>query len=427
MNPIRKYEETDKVERDVMQSLGYEWKNRGWQRGSQINQDTILTQAWVGPVPNNFKPPKNPERPHIWDTPISEINKSTTNIFDDDDPPAPLTESYKNEERKKKDDIVKYHKELEQDINYKLQTATQIKQSLQTEYNKKVASLSPAEKAEHELNIAKTALEQTKAQIALDMAKVKRIEAEYSRLAEEAMILSYEKPTSSNRREWKKAWDTAHKKLEEANPIKNKIENDKKNLPKLEKDIQNKKQNLDNEKQNEIKDAVKFTADFYKEVTSKYGEQSAKIAKELAEAAKGKQIRNAEQALKSFDKYKESLNKKFGVKDREAIAKALESLKRDEIAKNLKKFSKAFGLTSSFIDFHDLLQELKKSIETNNWQPFFIKTESLVAGKAAVAITAFSFSIILGSPIGALGYALIIAVVGALINDELIEKANKLL
>lgn len=76
----------------------------------------------------------------------------------------------------------------------------------------------------------------------------------------------------------------------------------------------------------------------------------------MAEADKGKQIRNAEQALKSFDKYKESLNKKFGVKDREAIAKALKSLKRDEIAKNLKKFSKAFGLTSSFIDFHDLFQ-----------------------------------------------------------------------
>ncbi len=65
MNPIRKYEETDKVERDVMQSLGYEWKNGRWQRGSQVNQDTILTQAWVGPTPTNLKPPKNTERPHI--------------------------------------------------------------------------------------------------------------------------------------------------------------------------------------------------------------------------------------------------------------------------------------------------------------------------------------------------------------------------
>lgn len=42
-------------------------------------------------------------------------------------------------------------------------------------------------------------------------------------------------------------------------------------------------------------------------------------------------------------------------------------------------------------------------------------------------MTTFCFSIILGSLIGALGYALVIAVVGALVNDELIEKANKLL
>ncbi|MHB9812991.1 colicin-like pore-forming protein [Escherichia coli] len=37
-------------------------------------------------------------------------------------------------------------------------------------------------------------------------------------------------------------------------------------------------------------------------------------------------MRNANEAIKAFDRYKDVLNKKFSVSDREAIAKALESL-----------------------------------------------------------------------------------------------------
>ncbi|CNL32298.1 Colicin-Ia [Yersinia frederiksenii] len=113
------------------------------------------------------------------------------------------------------------------------------------------------------------------------------------------------------------------------------------------------------------KDAVKFTADFYKELTSKYGDSSSKIAYELAEAAKGKQIRNADEALSSFDKYKDVLNKKFSVKDREAIAKALESVDRGLMAKNLAKFSKAFNYVGHTVDVYDVVIELNKAVKTD--------------------------------------------------------------
>ncbi|MBI6215728.1 hypothetical protein JEP64_03860 [Proteus vulgaris] len=43
---------------------------------------------------------------------------------------------------------------------------------------------------------------------------------------------------------------------------------------------------------------------------------------------------------------------------------------------------------------------------------------------AAVALTAFAFSLIIGGPVGILGYALIIATVGALIDDALVEKIS---
>lgn len=178
------------------------------------------------------------------------------------------------------------------------------------------------------------------------------------------------------------------------------------------------------EENDAVKDAVKFTADFYKELTDKFGEQSGKVAKELAEVAKGKTIKNADEALKAFEKYKDVLNKKFSVKDREAIAKALESIDREVMAKNLAKFSKAFGVVGSFIDLSDVVLELKKAIETDNWRPFFVKVESLVAGKAATGLTAFAFSVIIGLPLGIIGFALIMAVVGAFIDDSFIDSIN---
>ncbi|CNI11304.1 colicin-like pore-forming protein [Yersinia ruckeri] len=179
------------------------------------------------------------------------------------------------------------------------------------------------------------------------------------------------------------------------------------------------------EENDAVKDAVKFTADFYQTVTEKYGVQSAKIAQELAEAAKGKQLRSVDEALKAFDNYKDVLNKKFSVKDREAIAKALESIDRDLMAKNLAKFSKAFGLVGKAIDGVDVVKEINNGMETGNWRPLLVKLETLAAGRGAASLVAFTFGVMTASPLGILGFGLLMVITSTLINDALIEKINK--
>ncbi|EKN4689907.1 colicin-like pore-forming protein [Yersinia ruckeri] len=177
--------------------------------------------------------------------------------------------------------------------------------------------------------------------------------------------------------------------------------------------------------ENNIKDAVKFTANFYQTVTEKYGEQSAKIARELADAAKGKQIRSVDEALKAFDKYKDVLNKKFSVKDREAIAKALKSVDRKLMAKNLAKFSKAFGLVGKAVDGVDVVKEINNGMDTGDWRPLLIKLETLAVGRGAASLVAFTFGVMTASPLGILGFGLLMVITSTLINDKLIEKINK--
>ncbi|OBU13492.1 hypothetical protein AYY18_01795 [Morganella psychrotolerans] len=175
----------------------------------------------------------------------------------------------------------------------------------------------------------------------------------------------------------------------------------------------------------QVKTAVKFTADFYKEIFKVYGEKAEQLAKALAEQAKGKKIRNADDALKAYEKHKANINKKINSQDRKAIAAALESIKLADIAKNFKQFSRGMGILGHTINAFDWVSELIKAVKTDNWRPFFVKTEVIAAGNAATIVVAFVFSILLGNPVGLLGYGLIMAGAGALINDELVENANQ--
>lgn len=183
---------------------------------------------------------------------------------------------------------------------------------------------------------------------------------------------------------------------------------------------------INNEKE-AVKDAVKFTADFYKEVFKVYGEKAEKLAKLLADQAKGKKVRNVEDALKSYEKYKTNINKKINAKDREAIAKALESMDVGKAAKNIAKFSKGLGWVGPAIDITDWFTELYKAVETDNWRSFYVKTETIAVGLAATHVAALAFSAVLGGPVGILGYGLIMAGVGALVNETIVDEANKVI
>ncbi|RYM53340.1 hypothetical protein BSQ97_10240 [Serratia proteamaculans] len=175
---------------------------------------------------------------------------------------------------------------------------------------------------------------------------------------------------------------------------------------------------------NEINDAVKFTADFFKEATAKYGENSAAIARELANSAKGKKIRSATEAIQAYNKYGPAIMKKFSVDDRQAIARALESVNRDLVAKNLAKFSKAFGAVGYTIDAVALAKELAKGIRTGDFTSFYVKVETLAVGLVASALVAFTFAVLTTSPFGILAYGLLLALTGALIDEKLMQKVN---
>ncbi|NWB12337.1 colicin transporter [Pseudomonas sp. D5002] len=174
----------------------------------------------------------------------------------------------------------------------------------------------------------------------------------------------------------------------------------------------------------DMKGAIKFTADFYKDVSERFGAQMSSLSQELAEETKGKTLRNAQEALKAFDQYKENLNKKFSSADRKAILDALESLDKAELAKNLDIFGKAFGYVGKAIDTFDLLTEVKKGYETGDWNSTVLKVETLFAGAAATGLIAFAFGVTVSSPIGIVAFALIMALVSAFIDDARVKQFN---
>ncbi|MDD1014686.1 colicin-like pore-forming protein [Pseudomonas rubra] len=193
---------------------------------------------------------------------------------------------------------------------------------------------------------------------------------------------------------------------------------------KLDAEITRQQQANDAKAEVDYKAAVKFTADFYKELTSKVGGQLATEAQALAAGVQGKRIGNAKEAMAAYEQYKDALNKKFSAKDREAIAKALDSLNKEQLAKNLEQFSKAFGYVGKAMDYADLLVEIKKGYATGEWGSTFLKIETLLAGNAAGALLAFAFGVAASTVMGAIAFAMIMAVTSAYIDEARVKKFN---
>lgn len=173
--------------------------------------------------------------------------------------------------------------------------------------------------------------------------------------------------------------------------------------------------------------AVKFVVDFYGEVTDKFGKQLASQARELEQAAQGKRIRSAAQAINAFDQYREGIQKKFGAVDRAAIATALKAMDKKQMSENLARFAKGFGLTGVAMDGWDLGKEVVKGLETDNWNPFFLKAETLAAGALSGFLLSAVFSLTVGIPAGAAGilaFASLMVIVSAAIDEKQMKKFN---
>lgn len=169
---------------------------------------------------------------------------------------------------------------------------------------------------------------------------------------------------------------------------------------------------------------VGIASDFYKTLTDKFGDRFSAKARLLAEEAKGKKIRSAPEAIAAFDKYKNVLNKKFNVADRAAIAKALESLDKQMMAAQLKKFGKMFGIIGEALQWGQFVAGLVKGFRTGEWNDAIIGGEKIAAGKIASLVVIVAFSSITVAPIGIIGFSLIMAITSALISDSTLKDMN---
>lgn len=408
---VNRYEDTTQFERDVMTSMGYHWKGEGWQKASDTG-DTMTVTGWVGEIP------KEPGQiTHIWDQNIADMNTPTNPAIDpDDDWPGPVHESIRKERRADSAKKLEYLNKLETAIKKDI---TDITNNINKTNEKSKKTTDILETETLKLIVKRLQLQKEKITNLLNEARKRKSDAEIKRLSDEKWFYN----SDFNKDMQHKTGDEIKKENVTYNAIKKEIDLQNQTIKNAENDVKKAEDEF-----SQVKDAVKFTADFYKEVFNTYGEKAEQLAKALAEQARGKKIQNIEDALKAYEKHKANINKKINAKDRKAIATALESVKVEDIAKNFKRFSKGMGYVGPAIDGYDLLfTELPKAIESDNWRPFFVKAETIGAGFAATALTAFTFSVLVINPIGLIGYALIMAVVSAMIDEKLIEEFNKLI
>lgn len=173
------------------------------------------------------------------------------------------------------------------------------------------------------------------------------------------------------------------------------------------------------------KDEILWATNFYKEVSERFGEKASVLAKELAENAKGKKIRNADEAIQTFNKYKDAINQKFGAKDREAIVNAINALDMQILAKNLANASKVFGGVSKVVDVAEVAFGLRDAVRTGEWKPLLLKLEAIAVGGAATFIVAAIFGITAATPLGILAFAVLMAATSAYVDDKFIAILNK--
>lgn len=177
--------------------------------------------------------------------------------------------------------------------------------------------------------------------------------------------------------------------------------------------------------------ALTFVSNFMKEVTEKFGVKASAAAKKLASEAQGPRLRNAQQALAAYERNKDILNKKFSVKDRQAIANALDALDLDMMGKNLKHFSRVFASANDIKDYSELLIEFGKALRSDSWKPFFVKAETIFGGKFVTAVSARAavwffglLSTLIGAGAAIVGFALFMALLNTWITDDLVSELN---
>ena len=100
------------------------------------------------------------------------------------------------------------------------------------------------------------------------------------------------------------------------------------------------------------------------------------------------------------------------------------------MASNFNSSVRDLVLPENLLSLADWITEFGKAVRTENWRPFFSKTETIIAGNAARLLQQWHWSSVMltGTALGIIGFCLLLmAVTGALIDESLIEKVNKFL
>lgn len=181
---------------------------------------------------------------------------------------------------------------------------------------------------------------------------------------------------------------------------------------------------IDNLNSSQMKNAVDATVSFYQTLTEKYGEKYSLIAQELAEKSKGKKIGNVDEALAAFEKYKDVLDKKFSKADRDAIVNALKSVNYDDWAKHLDQFAKYLKITGHISFGYDVVSDVLKARETDDWKPLFITLEQKALDTGMSYLVVLMFSLIAGTTLGIFGVAIITGILCSFVDKYILNALN---
>lgn len=180
-----------------------------------------------------------------------------------------------------------------------------------------------------------------------------------------------------------------------------------------------------NENDDATVSAAKFAIDVSEKISELYGKRAEELAKEIALKAKGKKIRNINDAAAEYEKHRNNIDKKINAKDRLAIAHYLDYLDVRQAAVTFNKLAQSMHYAGNAVYVYQLYSEMKQAIRTNNWRPFYVKAETILVGMGATAVCGLALSFLTGGPLGIIAFGFILAGVSVLIDDKLIEKVNK--
>lgn len=180
-----------------------------------------------------------------------------------------------------------------------------------------------------------------------------------------------------------------------------------------------------------IRDGVSLAAGINKEISSKIGDKFAKIAEELEAGIKGKKIRNSQDAEKTYERLKKSLDSKIKAKDRDAIVAWLKKVDAQQYTKNARVLGKFFTGLDWTMKGLDVKDAAVKGFATGDWKPLRNQLEAIAlaagAGYALAAIAAFFAPVAVSSVAGIFAFAYLFGWLTSFIDADLAGKLENLI